>query len=274
MNQAMHSNYHTHCCYCDGKGEPEAYVAEALRLGFTHLGFSSHAPVPFENKFALPAEKFRPYVDEIRRLQSVYAGQLHLSLGLEIDYIPGVMEDFSAFRKEGGLDYCIGSVHIINKDRGTDFWSIDGGRYERYDEGLQRVFGGDIRAGVKAFYRQNNEMIQNQRPDIVGHFNKIEMHNRNRYFLADEPWYVDLCCETLTLMHETGCICEINTRGIYKGRYPDFYPSKSIIRRMKELKIPVIVSTDAHLPEELSLEEGAYAFLQEIHYPEIVRIIP
>ncbi len=269
----IHSNYHTHSHYCDGKGELKDYVEEALLCGFTHLGFSGHAPVPFENKFAIRPEQLSAYVSEVRKCQQEYAGRIRLSLGLEIDYIPGVMDDFSSLKKECGLDYCIGSVHIVNRDKGTDFWSIDGSRYERYDEGLQSVFGGDIRAGVKAFYEQNNEMIQTQKPDIVGHFNKIEMHNRNRYFHADEPWYVSLVSETLELIRESGCLCEINTRGLYKGRHPDFYPSRSIIRRMKEMRIPVVVGNDAHQPEELPYDEGAYAFLREISYPEIVDII-
>ena len=266
----MHSNYHTHSRHCDGKGELRDYVEEALRLGFTHLGFSSHAPVPFENRFALPSEGLLPYVEEVRRLQAEYSGRIKISLGLEIDYIPGIFEDFSQLRESGGLDYCIGSVHMVNRDGGDELWFIDGGHYDRYDEGLNRVFGGDIRAGVKAFYHQNNEMLLMQRPEILGHFNKIEMHNRNRYFTADEHWYRMLVEETLEVIRACGCICEINTRGIYKGRYPDFYPSKQILLRMKELRIPVIVSTDAHLPEELSRDEGACSFLREIHYPEVV----
>ena len=49
----MNANYHTHCTYCDGKDPLEAFVAEAERLHFGQLGFSSHAPVPFENEFGI-----------------------------------------------------------------------------------------------------------------------------------------------------------------------------------------------------------------------------
>ncbi len=34
-------NLHTHCHFCDGKAEPEAYVTEAITQGFHTLGFSS-----------------------------------------------------------------------------------------------------------------------------------------------------------------------------------------------------------------------------------------
>ncbi|MBP5613511.1 MAG: histidinol-phosphatase [Bacteroidales bacterium] len=267
----MHSNYHTHSRHCDGKGELRDYVEEALRLGFTHLGFSAHAPFPMENSFALPQEDFLPYVGEVRRLQAEYAGRINISLGLEADYIPGVTRGFAEWVQEGGLDYCIGSVHMVSGEGGL--WFIDGGRHDRYDEGLRAVFWGDIRAGVRAFYRQTNEMLLQQHPDILGHFNKIEMHNRNRHFTPDEPWYRELVRETLSVIRECGCICEVNTRGIYKGRSSDFFPSRQILLAMKELRIPVMVATDAHAPEELSRDEGAYAFLQEIAYPEVVTVL-
>jgi len=38
-------NYHTHCLYCDGKAEPEAYLIRAIEEGFPgilkNIGFES-----------------------------------------------------------------------------------------------------------------------------------------------------------------------------------------------------------------------------------------
>jgi histidinol-phosphatase (PHP family) len=150
-------------------------------------------------------------------------------------------------------------------------WFIDGPRYERYDEGLFRLFGGDIRRGVRAYFHNENAMLERNRPTIVGHPDKIVMHNRDRYFHEDEPWYRDLALETIHLIKELGLICEINTRGIYKGRHADFYPGKWLIQEMKQLRIPVIVSTDAHAPEDLLRTEGAYEYLKEIDYPEVLK---
>ena len=42
---------------------------------------------------------------------------------------------------------------------------------------------------------------------------------------------------------------------------------------MKPLHIPVIVSTDAHAPEDLLRTEGAYEYLREIAYPEVLLTI-
>ena len=40
---------------------------------------------------------------------------------------------------------------------------------------------------------------------------------------------------------------------------------------MKTLRIPVIVSTDAHMPDDLLRTEGAYEYLEEIGYPEVLK---
>ena len=271
----MRSNFHTHSHYCDGHGTLREFVETALANGFSALGFSGHAPVPFNNTFSIKDNQYLDYCNEVRQLKAEYAGRIDIDLGLEIDYIPGMQEDFAPLVEKGGLEYTIGSVHLIPApdcvpQSGDDLWMIDGSRYQTYDEGLQRHFGGDIRRGVKAYFYQQNDMILRNKPTIVGHPDKIAMHNRGRYFSEDEEWYLDLARETLHLIKECRLICEVNTRGIYKGRHNDYYPSRRLLREMKDMRIPVIVSTDAHTPSDLMLTEGAMEFLKEIDYPEVL----
>lgn len=247
-------NHHTHSNFCDGTSDPEVYIKEAIKLGFTSLGFSSHAPVPFKNSFALHDDQCHDYVNRIRELQKKYEDQIEISLALEIDYIPKITQDFSFFRKEMDLDYTIGGVHLVKKE-GTDegLWFIDGPKIESYDDGLQKLFHNNIKTGVKAYYHTICEMVTTQNPDIIAHFDKIKMHNQNRYFTEDEKWYIDLVDEALAVIAEAGCIVEINTRGIYKKRCPDLFPSLSILKKLHKLNIPITISTDTHAPEELML---------------------
>lgn len=278
----MLSNYHTHTTYCDGKATPRQMVDFALAHGFTHLGFSGHSPLPFANTFSIHQDKYLEYCDTIRALQREYADRIDIRLGLEIDFVPGLCEDFAPLVQQGGLQYTIGSIHLIPppdhvehlhqypSEAADHLWMIDGPRYQTYDEGLIRLFSGDIRRAVRCFFDQTNRMIETQRPTIVGHFDKIVMHNRDRYFHYDETWFRSLVFETVQLIHETSCICEVNTRGLYKGRHTDYYPARDTIRHMNTLGIPVIVSTDAHAPEDLLRTEGADDFLASIHYRNIV----
>ena len=248
------------------------YVDYALAHNFTALGFSGHAPVPFDNSFAIPESEYENYCNEVRRLKAAYAGSLDIKLGLEIDFIPQLLDDFGPLIERGRLDYCIGSVHLVANpdDDPTDLWFIDGSNREVYDEGLQRVFGGDIRKGVQAFFRQSCDMIERNHPTVIGHFNKIVMHNAGRYFAEHDVWYRSLVCDTIDQIAACGTICEINTRGIYRRRHDDFYPSKDIIRYMDSLHIPVLVGSDAHNPDDLDNFCGAYEYLAEIGYRNVV----
>ena len=246
-------NLHTHSEFSDGKASPEEVVKSALDQKINCLGFSDHAPVPFENTFSIKTGQLSAYCDEIRRLQLQYRPDIDILLALEIDYIPGLMENFRRFKTASALDYVIGSVHLIGKDNPEHLWFIDGPLIETYDMVLARFFDNDIRKAVTAFYDQTNQMIVNETFDVIGHFDKIKMHNNNRYFTEDEKWYQKLVFETLQLIKENDLIVEVNTRGLYKKRAQDFFPSTWILKELAKLDIPVIVSSDAHQPDELQL---------------------
>lgn len=245
-------NFHTHSIFSDGKSTPDDVVVEAINQGLKAIGFSDHSPVPFENSFAIKNDGIDNYITTIRSLREKYKNQIDVYCSMEMDFIPGIVKDFKQTKETLGLDYMIGSVHLVGNDINR-LWFIDGSKMETYDEGLYNYFDGDIKKGVRAFFHQYNEMIETEEFDIVGHFDKIKMHNRGRYFSEEDKWYRDYLMETLTLIKEKSLIVEINTRGIYKKRSDDFYPSTWTFPLMKEMNIPVVISSDSHKVEELSL---------------------
>lgn len=264
----MKVNFHTHSTYCDGKEPLENFVKRAAELNYQQLGFSSHSPVPFENDFGIHEEEIPQYVKEIDSLQEKYLN-LQLFKGMECDFIPGMTKDFSYYQQGFGLDYVIGGVHLVRPENDDRIWFIDGSKREIYDNGLAELFGGNARKAVTRFWEQSFEMIETQRFDIIAHFDKIKMHNQNRYFTEDEGWYKLLADHCVELIRRQHLIVEINTRGIYKGRCPDYYPSDYLLQQIAKLKIPMVVSTDAHKAEELSMgRDEAIAHLKNfgIHY--------
>ena len=265
-------NLHTHSNFCDGSGAPEEYVQEAIKKGFHTLGFSSHAPVPFKNNFAIKdGEELQKYCKTIRELQVKYHDRISVWLALELDYINGISKDFHEFKQACGLDYTIGSVHLVRNGSSSGLWFIDGSKAESYDEGLKNVFGGDIRKAVTTYYQQLGQMLLSQKPDIVGHFDKIKMHNKSRYFREEEPWYRELVMEVLEVIEQSGVIVEINTRGIYKKRSDDLYPGEWVLKILKEKKIYVTLSADAHKPEEIDgYYPEAMEILKEIGFKNLV----
>jgi histidinol-phosphatase (PHP family) len=245
-------NLHQHSTFSDGKAAPEAYVTRALELGFQAIGFSEHSPLPFPTPFSLKAENTEAYLRETERLKKLYQDQIALYRALEFDYIPGFSDDFEDWRHTLQLDYAIGSVHLVRPEHSEELWFIDGPDKSKYDNGLQQLFGNDIRKAVKTYYYQVNRMIESQHFEIVGHLDKIKMNNANRYFKEDEKWYKHLVSETLTLIKEKQLVVEVNTRGLYKKRSDKLFPDDETLHQVKEWKIPVIISSDAHHPDELN----------------------
>lgn len=243
-------NLHTHSNFSDGKSEMEEMVLDAISKNLKVIGITDHSPMPFENRVSLKKERINDYIAEVKRLKDKYKNQINVRLGMEMEYIPGMSEDFQSVRENLGLEYLIGSVHLVEKDGAL--WFIDGAKIEPYDEGLDKIFHGDIKAGVKRFFEQSNMMIENEKFEIIGHFDKIKMNNKGRYFQESDKWYRDLLFETLDLIKQKNLIVEVNTRGMYKGRYDGFYPSEWLFPFLKEMRIPVIISSDGHLAGEVS----------------------
>ena len=286
-------NLHTHSVYSDGKSQPREIVEEAIRQGFTTLGFSEHSPLPFDNNFSVKSADMPRYVAEISQLKEEYKDKIDLYCALEADYLTGVSEPFAVTKAKYNLEYLIGGVHLVvdpalRQAQGPEkikvvepvetptisadeIWFIDGPKWEVYDEGLQKFFDGDIRRAVRRFFEQSNEMIENEPFEIIAHFDKIKMHNRDRYFHEDEPWYRKLAMETLDLIREKGLVMEINTRGIYKKRYNGFYPSPWLMEEACKMGVPAIISADAHHFSEISLEfEAAEEALKKAGYRSVV----
>ncbi len=256
------ANYHTHSLYCDGKCKLSEHIKEAEKLNYKQLGFSSHAPVPFENKFAISMDNLSKYCEEIDDLQATT--NVKLLKALECDFVPNLTFDFFHLQQENNLDYIIGGIHLVKPTNGDELWFIDGSKREIYDEGLEKLFNNDIRKAVTTFWEQTFEMLETQKMDIIAHVDKIKMHNADRFFTEDESWYKTLANKALQLIKKYDIVMEINTRGLYKKRCNSFYPSIEILRNARKMDIPVVVSSDAHDAPELSLfiQEATFALAQ------------
>ncbi|MBO4655971.1 MAG: histidinol-phosphatase [Bacteroidales bacterium] len=248
----MKNNFHTHSLYCDGKSPLPDIVDEANRAGYDQLGFTSHAPINHKGGFGIPETKIPQYLQEIRQLQEKQE-KLQIFSGLECDYVPGLSRPFSYYKSTYHLDYLIGAVHLVKAPQHKELWFIDGGDPEIYVEGLQQLFGGQVEKAVTTYWEQLFEMIETESFDILAHADKIKMNNQKRFFTEEEPWYIRLAEHCMELARRKHLIVEINTRGIYKGRCPDYYPSDRMLKLIAQYHIPMVISTDAHKAEELTL---------------------
>lgn len=255
------ANYHSHTHYCDGKTAPIAYIKEAIRLGLPAYGYSAHAPVSFPTNWCIADSRFDNYIHEVKSLKQKFKNEIEVYLGLEIDYIPGIAGRQRHLLQETQLDYFIGSVHFVDCLDDGRHWNIDTS-FELFQEGLLNIFNNDFRKAATRFYELNREMITEEKPNIVGHIDKIKMFNaQGNFFSENELWYRNQIEQTISSLKNQNVIVEINTRGFYKYGQADLYPSQWIIKEMNDADIPLMINSDAHSPTEL-VEGMPYAAKQ------------
>lgn len=248
MNRSW-ANYHGHSFYCDGQGNPEEYVLKAIDLGMNTIGISSHAPVPFSTDWNMHSDKLPLYLKELADLKTKYHHKIHLLSALEVDYIPGLAGPQHSRIPNTSLDYTVGSVHFVDAfPDGTPF-SIDDAT-PKFVKGVDEVFGGDIRKIIKRYFNLQKEMLEKEPPRILGHPDKIRMHNRNRFFFDEtSDWYVEEVRSTLKLAAEKNVIVEINTKYFETAEYT--FPSSDHFKWMSQNNVPITLNSDAHKPENL-----------------------
>ncbi len=243
------TNYHGHCNYCDGHGKMEEYIKKAIEYKMPVIGISSHAPVPFDCFWTMKKEQLQNYDNEVTQLQEKYKNEITVLKSLEIDYLP----EYGGFNKAVidsiVLDYRIGSIHFIDRFNNGNSWGIDGS-FEEFKEGVQEIFSNNIKLAVKRFYELTRGLIKNQQFEILGHFDKIKMHNVvEPLFDESEDWYIQEVEAVLSLVSEKGIIVEINTKSFEKNGL--LFPGPELFPLIKKLNIPITINSDAHFPEKL-----------------------
>ena len=266
----MLTNHHAHTHFSDGVGEPEDYVRQALREGFSRYGFSDHAPIPHEQVGSMEMEAPDAYTREIERLRGVYGERIQLFRSMEVDYIPGVIGVNSPHILRADLDYTLGAVHYVDYLPDGEPWSFQRPN-PTFERGLRSIFGGDARRMVERYYELIREMVVRHPPDVVVHLDRVKRQNADgRYWDEHADWYLTTIERTLDTIAAAGCILEVNTRGLYLGEIDETYPSRWILALAHARGIRLQVNSDAHRREHISGGfERAYAALREIGVREV-----
>jgi len=260
------TTYHCHTQFCDGASTAEEMVLSAIKAGFPALGFSSHAPVPFETFWTMPLNKSEEYTNELLRLQAKYSDKIQIYRGLEVDYIKDEMNVKSPHIQAFNSDFHIGSIHFLGDIIvGGERWSVDGSPGE-FQIGLDQIYGGDIKLLVKDFVDQSVAMMELGGIDIVGHIDKIYQHGCE-YFSLDDKWYRDSVITLLEAAKANNQIVEINSKHHHVLGF--FFPHQHFFKDLKQLNIPIQVNSDCHQKEMITAAyDLAYDLLKAVGIKE------
>lgn len=84
----MYANYHTHTVRCGhATGSEREYIENAIKAGIKILGFSDHAPMPFDGDYVsgirMPCSLAGEYISTIRALAEEYKSDIKIYAGYE-----------------------------------------------------------------------------------------------------------------------------------------------------------------------------------------------
>lgn len=266
----MKANYHTHTSFSDGHADPTVYVEVAARLGFTALGFSDHAPLPFDNNFTMLNSQLAQYDTVIDEIVFAENAVMEIWKGLEIDFIPGHIYPGHAMFAFMNLDYVIGAVHYVDFYESGKPWNVDGS-FLGFEKGLREIFKGDTRAAVERYYALQKELVEDHTPDILAHMDRIKRHNYKQFFFSTkDDWYRQAVGEVLDAMATSNVVLEVNTKGVYRSGEPEFYPSREIVEMAFERGVGIHPGSDAHYPEHVDGAFGtALDMIVDVGYTDI-----
>jgi len=249
------ANYHTHTTFCDGSHSAEDVVLEAIKKGFSHLGFSGHMDPGVWMDFP-------QYVSEIERLQQKYKDRIDIILGAELDTVYGP-------EAAPGVEYHIGSTHFIpipgsevwehtvpfgshrETEPDTDIFGVDAAT-EIIHDSCKKYYGGDYYAMSERYYAFESMVCNRLKPAFIGHFDLITRFNDlsksdGGHFLDEtDERYLRPARKAMEALVKYCIPFEINCGAINRGRKAEPYPRIELLKYLKELGGEILISSDAH----------------------------
>ncbi|MFW9781432.1 MAG: histidinol-phosphatase HisJ [Candidatus Heimdallarchaeota archaeon] len=249
-------DWHTHNSLCrHATGILDDYARRAIALNLDLIGFSDHFPyeflqgiegIPYE-EYGMPLDEIEMYISTIERLKSNYEEEIEIKIGFELDFIQLQADAHKKYLNQyiERLDYILGSVHILEGK--TGFFAFDDSRFlKNYD------LYGSIEDLYLDYYTTLQNMVNS--PDfnfnIISHLDLPKKFNRRPVI---SELIENQVLKTLELVKKEDLVIEINTSGLRKP-IKEQYPSETILRKMYELDIPILLGSDAHHPDELGFE--------------------
>ena len=231
----IRTNYHTHHHLCGhAKGDAEAYAKEAVRHGFTVLGFSDHAPSPvYKNNARMAESDLEAYITDVNKTRRAYSGTLEIKLGLEAEYDPEGHEWLHSLKEK--VEYLVLGQHYIRRD--TDKHGQNFALSLSEGEAVMK-YAALIEKGLASGFF---DLLAH--PDI---------------YLGNYPCFDDYAQEAAHRIVEAAIQhrvpLEFNANGFRKR--PDAnglppYPRQEFFEIARRKGAQIVLSSDAHRPEDL-----------------------
>lgn len=219
----------------------DRFVAQAKAAKVTHLGISEHAYRFHETKHLLwndwvARKKTESLQDYLGMLLEARERGVEVAIGMEMDCMPGNLVDMKAFLDAHPFDYAIGSVHWL------------GGFGFDLDEMREQWEQGDVEAIHETYFTALEQVVREAPVEIIGHADVIKVFGFHAPKVA-KRWH-----EKLTpIIKASGKAVEVSTAG-WRKPVRELYPAPEWIAMLAEAEVPLVLSSDAHRPEDVGAD--------------------
>lgn len=258
MEHPRKANYHTHTFRCQhAEGTDESYVQAALSAGYTHLGFSDHAPWPFASGYVstirMTMEELPGYIKSVHSLQTKYADKLPIYLGLESEYFPRYHDHLLRLR-DMGLEYLILGHHFTDSEECTPYV----GSFCRTDD------------GVKQYADTLCAALETGLFCCVAHPDLYMRAKGSDFNTVCQKAAEDIACAAI----KAGVPLEFNLLGLSSERagHSRNYPYMPFWEHIRSMDPTVILGVDAHSPQDIldaPLYQDGLSRLKKLGYSPI-----
>jgi histidinol-phosphatase (PHP family) len=234
----------------------ERYRTVASEHGIDELGVSEHV-YRFEQSLDVWQHELWRHCarDDLDAYCAFVREETDLRLGIEADFIPGREDRMAALLDGRDWDFVVGSIHFLG-DHALD--------YDRYDvwtsgESPERIW--------RRYFEWLAEAATCGLFDVLAHPDLVKHWGRERPWPdRDLRYFYEIAMEGIA---DSGIAVEVSTAGLRKP-VGEIYPSRAFLEMVVDAGNPLVLSSDAHTPDQLGAGyEHALELLDDLGVREL-----
>lgn len=260
--QLADGHIHTELCP-HGSGDKVASIIEkAIEFGFYKLCITEHAPLPsgFSKRYkgdpeglataSLRMDQVEPYLALGNELQREYGQYINLSVGFEVDFLPGFEAATQEFLNMVGpyTGENLLSVHFM-QGANDGFWCLDYSEVE-----FAKAFGQYLTKQYVLYRRYFELVLQAVQTDFgphtpvrIGHIDVIKKYQKHFNFGSSyDQQTQQVIMEILRTLKVQNRMLDYNVSGVFKANCGEMYPSPFIQGMAYVLGVPYMMGSDSH----------------------------
>ncbi|ACL04645.1 histidinol phosphate phosphatase HisJ family [Desulfatibacillum aliphaticivorans] len=244
-------DYHVHTPLCNhAKGEMEAYVQQAVKLGLAEICFLDHLTLRPDGSFlSMSPQEVPLYHRAVKRLAAKYEDRIWVKVGLEVDFDLETMEQAMEIVDAHSFDAIGGSVHFIGEWNMVSHKERDNCPYRECED-------------MFAEYLDHLEaMAEHSFFDFLCHLDVVGKFGDSPQDRMEDRWD-----QVISTIAGKDIAVEINTSG---KRHPkgELYPSLWILKKLNQAGVPITLGSDAHSPKQVGMDfDEAVSLAREAGY--------